>query len=142
METVKTTLTLEEILFLEAEIGGVANQTGIISKGLLQLKLPIGTKYRLNQLFNSLQEDKKFFNEQREELIKSFGTNHEDGSIEVEQFTDKTKTVLTPKYIEYSIKLRELLTTEREVEHVKFSLDDFKDIETESNFAVLFKLIG
>jgi len=34
------------------------------------------------------------------------------------------------------------MRTEREIEHVKLSIDDFKNIETESNFQVLFKLFG
>lgn len=139
METVKTSLTLEEILFLEAEIGGVANETGIVSKGLLQHKLSIATKYHLNKLLTSLQEDKKYIGEQRNELIKSLGTETEDGSFEIKNEIDG---VVNPNIIEFRKQMDELMKTEREVEHVKLGVDEFKNIETESNFTVLFKLFG
>jgi len=139
METVKTSLILEEILFLEAEIGGVANETGIVSKGLLQHKLSIATKYHLNKLLTSLQEDKKYISEQRNELIKSLGTETEDGSFEIKNEIDG---VVNPNIIEFRKQMDELMKTEREVEHVKLSVDEFKNIETESNFTVLFKLFG
>jgi len=139
METVKTSLTLEEILFLEAEIGGVANETGIVSKGLLQHKLSIATKYHLNKLLTSLQEDKKYIGEQRNELIKSLGTETEDGSFEIKNEIDG---VVNPNIIEFRKQMDELMKTEREVEHIKLSVDEFKNIETESNFTVLFKLFG
>jgi len=139
METVKTSLTLEEIIFLEAEIGGVANETGIVSKGLLQHKLSIATKYHLNKLLTSLQEDKKYIGEQRNELIKSLGTESEEGSFEIKNEIDGE---LNPNIIEFRKQWDELMKTQREVEHIKLSIDEFKDIETESNFSVLFKLLG
>ncbi len=139
METVKTSLTLEEILFLEAEIGGVANETGIVSKGLLQHKLSIATKYHLTKLLTSLQEDKKYIGEQRNELIKSLGTETEDGSFEIKNEIDGE---VNPNIIEFRKQMDELMKTQREVEHIKLSIDEFKNIETESNFSVLFKLFG
>jgi|688.fasta_scaffold00087_59 hypothetical protein len=139
METVKTSLTLEEILFLEAEIGGVANETGIVSKGLLQHKLSISTKYYLTKLLTTLQEDKKYIGEQRNELIKSLGTETEEGSFEIKNEIDGQ---VNPNIVEFRKQMDELMRTEREIEHVKLSIDDFKNIETEANFQVLFKLFG
>jgi len=110
METVKTSLTLEEILFLEAEIGGVANETGIVSKGLLQHKLSISTKYYLTKLLTTLQEDKKYIGEQRNELIKSLGTETEEGSFEIKNEIDGQ---VNPNIVEFRKQMDELMRTEK-----------------------------
>ena len=72
----KISLKLHEFLTLEAELFGVKNQqTGeVTSKGLLNEKLSLVSKFWLNELGKKVASEKESVEKLREELIKKLGT--------------------------------------------------------------------
>jgi len=147
-----TTLSLGQILQLEAEVNGVANsQTGeVVSKGLLKEVLKFKTKYWLMQLSEDLVEEKKKLDAVRETLIKELGDEDETGSISLAVFINEVKNEegkivsreINPKFVEFQDKFNELLSETKDVAHGKFLLEDFEDVESAEVYPVFFKLIS
>ncbi len=147
-----TTLSLGQILQLEAEVNGVANsETGeVVSKGLLKEVLKFKTKYWLMQLSEDLVEEKKKLDAVRETLIKELGDEDETGSISLAVFINEVKNEegkivsreINPKFVEFQDKFNELLSETKDVAHGKFLLEDFEDVESAEVYPVFFKLIS
>ena len=147
-----TTLSLGQILQLEAEVNGVTNsQTGeVVSKGLLKEVLKFKTKYWLMQLSEDLVEEKKKLDAVRETLIKELGDEDETGSISLAVFINEVKNEegkivsreINPKFVEFQDKFNELLSETKDVAHGKFLLEDFEDVESAEVYPVFFKLIS
>lgn len=141
----KATLKLSQIMSLEAEIGGLQNQqTGeSILKGLLSHKMPMIAKFKLKMLLNSLSTIKKANDELREELIKEYGTEGENGSISIPMYVDAEAEVkeFNPKYIEFANKMDELLAKEIEFEFEEVTMDELKDLETEESYPTFMDLL-
>ena len=79
MEKIK--LKIYEIYNLADELNGSVNQrTGeVISKGLLNEKLSIATKYYLDKLLDSIKVEINTIEKLKEELIKKVGQKDENG---------------------------------------------------------------
>jgi hypothetical protein len=147
----KVTLKLFEFYNLEAELNGVVNQqTGeTISKGILNEKIKLTTKYWLTDLFKKVSEEKQAVEKIKEELIKKYGTADDNGGISIPMYSniqkDESGKVTTaepnPKYIEFQTDFNKLLQEERELEYKTLSLSDFESVESDGNYATLFKLI-
>jgi hypothetical protein len=147
-----TTLSLGQILQLEAEVNGVTNsQTGeVVSKGLMKEVLKFKTKYWLMQLSEDLVEEKKKLDAVRETLIKELGDEDETGSISLAVFINEVKNEegkivsreINPKFVEFQDKFNELLSETKDVAHGKFLLEDFEDVESAEVYPVFFKLIS
>jgi hypothetical protein len=141
----KITLKLAQIMSLEAEIGGLQNQqTGESTfKGLLSHKMPMPTKFKLKMLLNALSAIKKANDELREELIKEFGVQAENGSISISMFVDADAEVkeYNPNYIEFAKKMEELLDKEIEIEFEEITLEDVKSLETEESYPTFMDLL-
>jgi len=141
----KVTLKLSQIMSLEAEIGGLQNQqTGEnILKGLLSHKMPMPTKFKFKMLLNALSAIKKANDELREELIKEFGVQAENGSISISMFVDADAEVkeYNPNYIEFAKKMEELLDKEIEIEFEEITLEDVKILETEESYPTFMDLL-
>ena len=147
----KVTLKLFEFYNLEAELNGVVNQqTGeTISKGILNEKIKLTTKYWLTDLFKKVSEEKQAVEKIKEELIKKHGQADETGNIsipmysKIERDADGKVTLAepNPKYIEFQTDFNKLLQEERELEYKALSLSDFESVESDVNYATLFKLI-
>jgi thioredoxin reductase len=136
---------LFELLNLEAELAGATNnQTGEkIIEGLLNQKLPVITKYHLNILLSNLSAEKKTIDALRDELIKKYGKEDENGNIgismviETGEVNDKGEPVkdINPSYIEFNDEYGELLNQEKEIQATGFfvaighkpNTDIFKD---------------
>jgi len=145
MEKIK--LSLAELLTLEAELNGYSQfnpetkKQEIVLTGFLKEKLNLATKYWLTRLSDKLISEKKTIEELRNELVKKFGKEKEDGSIEVERFLDKEETKLTPNYIDYQQEWFNLLSEEKEIEYNPISVADLEKIDSESNYNLVFKLV-
>lgn len=148
MEKIK--LSLAELLTLEAELNGyiyrqlnpkTKEEEEIVLAGFLKEKLNLATKYWLTRLSNKLISEKKTIEELRNELVKKFGKEKEDGSIEVERFLDKEGTKFTPAYIEYQQEWFNLLSEEKEIEYNPLSIADLEKIDSEGNYNLVFKLV-
>jgi len=112
----KISLKLFEFYNLDAELNGLTNQqTGEkIASGLVQEKLSLVTKYWLSELAKKVAAEKASVEELKNELIKKYGKEDDNGGI--------------------SIPMKEL-------EYKAFSLEDFEKVETSENYQTFFKLI-
>jgi len=145
----KISLKLHEFLTLEAELFGVKNQqTGeVTSKGLLNEKLSLVSKFWLNELGKKVASEKESVEKLREELIKKLGTE-EEGQIFIKMYDEvkdeEGNTVsrsLTSNFIEFNQEYEKLLSEEKELEYRSFDLSELANVETEGNLNVFFKLV-
>jgi hypothetical protein len=145
----KISLKLHEFLTLEAELFGVKNQqTGeITSKGLLNEKLSLVSKFWLNELGKKVASEKESVEKLREELIKKLGTE-EEGQVFIKMYDEvkdeEGNTVsrsLTSNFIEFNQEYEKLLSEEKELEYRSFDLSELANVETEGNLNVFFKLV-
>jgi len=144
-------LKLFELLNLEAELAGATNnQTGEkIIEGLLNQKLPVVTKYHLNILLSNLSAEKKTIDSLRDELIKKYGKEDENGNIgismviETGEVNDKGEPIkdINPAYIEFNDEYGELLNQEKEINVPQIKLSDLDKIETKDNYVLIFKYL-
>jgi len=144
-------LKLFELLNLEAELAGATNnQTGEkIIEGLLNQKLPVVTKYYLNNLVDTLGREKKVIDSLRDELIKKHGTEDENGNvgismvIETEKVDDKGEPIkdINPAYIAFNDEYGELLNQEKDIKLPQIKLDNLDKIETKDNYVLIFKYL-
>jgi hypothetical protein len=157
----KITLKLYEFYNLEAELNGVTNQqTGEkLVAGLLQEKLSLTTKYWLTKLAKKVGEEKAIVEELKNELIKKYGKEDENGGVSIPMSIDEldedgqpkkdldkdgnwfTKKVLNPDFKQFETEFNALLQTDKELEYKPFSLEDFEKLETSENYATFFQLI-
>ena len=145
----KISLKLHEFLTLETELFGVKNQqTGeVTSKGLLNEKLSLVSKFWLNELGKKVASEKESVEKLREELIKKLGTE-EEGQVFIKMYDEvkdeEGNTVsrsLTSNFIEFNQEYEKLLSEEKELEYRAFDLSELANVETEGNLNVFFKLI-
>lgn len=146
----KVTLKLFEFYNLEAELSGTVNQqTGdIISKGLLNEKIKLTTKYWLTDLLKRVTDEKQSVEKIKEDLIKKYGKESEEGvsipmyiDIEKNEQGEVISRKANPDFINFQNEFNTLLQEERELEYKPLSLLDFESIESNSNYPTLFKLI-
>lgn len=167
----KITLKLYDFLNLEADINGTVNsQTQERTrKGLLQHPLPMGTKYWLTKLAKTVSEEKAIIDGLKDELVKTYGTEKENGSIVVElgipeldeagkpvtnkvtaedgTVTETPRMVINPQYLKFENDFNEVLQQEKELEYRPISLADLctqdhpNGIETEESYDTFFKLV-
>ena len=147
----KVTLKLFEFYNLEAELNGVINQqTGeTLSKGLLNEKIKLTTKYWLTDLVKKVSEEKQSIEKLKEELIKKHGEADENGNVSIPMYSkierDEdgkiTAAEPNPKYIEFQNDFNKLLQEERDLEYKALSLNDFESVESDGNYTTFFKLI-
>lgn len=139
----KITLSLNDTLALEAELNGVTDQKTqeVLFKGLLSEKMSLKTKYWLTKLAEKLSSEKKTIDTLREELIKKYGTESEDGMISIVAFEDQDRTKATEAYIKFVTEMNTLLAEEKEFDYNPISIEELGDISAEGRFNLIFKLI-
>ena len=142
-------IKLGDFYTLDAELNGRVNhQTGeMIFTGILGEKISIVAKYWLNQLAATVKTEVSQLDEQRNQLIKLYGSIEEDGSYLIPQFiTEKDSSGVeinkpNPKFQEFSSEFNKLLSLEKEVSYTPIKLSDLQGVETTANYAVLFKFV-
>lgn len=147
----KVTLKLFEFYNLEAELNGVVNQqTGeAVSKGLLNEKIKLTTKYWLTDLAKKVSEEKQAVEKLKDELIKKHGQADESGNVSIPMYSKierdeegkVTSAEPNPKYIEFQTDFNKLLQEERDLEYKPLPLSDFESVESDGNYSTFFKLI-
>jgi hypothetical protein len=148
MENKKTTsLTLREVYELESEISGLVMGERVLLEGVINQKISFVTKYHLKKLATTLAEEKKLVDEFKNELIKKYGEEREDGSVVIEpvlkikeENEEVEKTVQNPAFISFSKDYTELLEQVKDIEHFSFDINEFSKIETTDNYNVFYKL--
>lgn len=138
----KITLSLGEIITLEAELNGFVHpETGQkVVSGLLNTKLNLAKKYWLTKLADKCQAEKKTVDGLREELIKKYGKEVE-GKIYIDTFLDKKRKKVNPDYIKFQEEYMTLLNEKKELEYKPISVSDLETVESEENYAIVFKLV-
>ena len=147
----KIKLSLLEVYELDVELKGFVNQsTGEkLSKGLLEEKLTIVTKYKLSDLADKVEKEIVKINGFKEELIKTLGTVDEEGNIGIPLRINQTynedgsldKWDINPVFNEYNAQLSELLQQEIEFDFNEVAVEDI-NVETEVYPKILFKIIN
>lgn len=149
----KTTIQLQELYSLDAELNGVYNSTTreIVSKGLLQEKLKLPIKYWLTKLADKVAEEKKVVEKQREELLKTHSIEDEKGELSFPMYIfekdEKGEDILekpiafTENYKSFDTEFGTLLQESCTIEHFSFKLSHFDNVDSEANYATFFKLV-
>ena len=147
----KSSLKLHEYYTLEAELNGLTNQQSgeVISKGLLNEKLKLTTKYWISDLAKKATAEKIAVEAIKEELIKKHGETDDTGNISIPMYinivTDEEGETISrevnPKFVEFQNEFNTLLQEEKEIEHNAFKLEEFENVESDGNYQVFFKLI-
>lgn len=141
MEKIK--LNLNDVLLLEVELNGMSNpQTNeVVFGGLLSEKMSLKTKYWLTKLSDKLASEKKIILGLRDELIKKYGKEEEDGSIYVRPFLDKEGKEPNPDSAKFSEEMTPLLEEEKEFEYNPISLSELGDVCSDIRYNLIFKLV-
>jgi len=147
----KITLKLHEIYSLHGELNGLMNsQTGeIVSKGLLNEKLKLSTKYYITELAKTVNKEREIVDKVKEELIKKYGEVDKNGGVFIPRFINTVKNEegkiisgdINPKIISFEKEFNEFLQEEKTIEYKEFKLSDFDGIETEGVYTTFFKLV-
>jgi hypothetical protein len=151
MENKRTTsLTLREVYELESEISGLAIEGKVLVEGVINQKISIVTKYHMNKLVAILRDEKKMIDDFKNELIKKYGKENEDGSFVIEPFvlvSEKNeegetidKRAQNVSFLNFSEEYTKLLNEVKDIEHNSFDINDFSKIETTDNYNIFFKL--
>lgn len=133
-------LTLEECLVLYSELNGLTDQSSMtpVFKGLLNQRLPITIKYKLNKLSNILKEEKELFDKLRTDLIKKHADDPKAENVKISAtLVVKGKEVPNPNLEEFQKELKELLSQEKEIQVYQFIIDDF-NFESEDYYPIFF----
>jgi len=126
-------LSLNEIYKLDTELnhGSINQVTGeMLSLGLLNENLSLPTKYWLTDLAKTTSSEKYIINQLREDLITKYGSQDENGNLEIPVWTNETKTDFNPLYVQFQEEFSVLLQEVKEIEYHEFKLEEFKDVKT------------
>jgi hypothetical protein len=147
----KISLKLADFYQLDTELNGIANQKtgGKIVDGLLSEKLKLTTKYWLTELSKKVSTEKSAIESLKEDLIKKYGEENEDGSVGIPMYLDIVKdeednimsAKSNPKFIEFQNDFNALLEETKELEYKPISLNELENIESNNNYPVFFQLV-
>ena len=143
----KISLSLSEVLALEAELNGLVNpSTGaVIIEGFLKEKLHLGDKYWLEKLSNKLASEKKLIDKLRNELIEKYGDKNSEGQFVIMPFLDTEEEGVqepNPKFAEFQQEFSELLGQEKEIEYRPLPFESLNKIESETAYSMIFKIVA
>lgn len=126
METLK--IQLENIFVLEAELTKLLNE-----------KISLSTKYWLLELNKQVQEIKTTIESLRDNLIKTYGTLNNDGTITIPYYLDVEKEITNPKFEQFQQEFETLLTEEREIQYKPIPFSVLEKIETEESYIFILQ---
>ena len=142
----KISLSLADVLSLEAELNGFTNPSNgeVILEGFLKEKLCLGDKYWLEKLANKLSSEKKLIDKLRNELIEKFGEKTEEGQISIAPFLDAEDGVQepNPKFAEFQKEYFDLLNEVKEIEYRPLPFDSLNKIESDAAYSMIFKIVA
>jgi|694.fasta_scaffold00097_29 hypothetical protein len=146
ISTKKTKLNVLQLRDLHLELNG---DTALATKGLLQEKIPFVLKFHMSSVAKIALEVYSTTEDMRVELIKQYGVvsdtgyvNIEQTLIEIDETTGLEKQVENPNYIKFIKEWSDIVQVEKEIEHYPFSIEEFKDLETDFNYRTVFLIIS
>ena len=103
-------------------------------------KLSVALSYKIYKLCNVIEQEEKFFNQKRQEIINDFAQRYENGQIVV---NDKGFVQFEADKVEEAHKmLNDLSAVDVDVPNVKFKIDELSEIKLSvMDMAVLEPLI-
>ena len=122
------------------KLNNVLNARSVITSNAQVKGVNFKTSFKFMKFLKATDEDEKFYNEKREELIKTFATKDEDGKIVIEnnqyKFTNENLA-------EINKQISELAATEVEIpETLKFSSEELEKMEfTIEEVSAIYELI-
>lgn len=140
---------LYDFYTLDLDLNGKINQeTGSkIVTGILDEKLSVIAKYWLSQLNEIVRAEVKLLDAQRDDLIKKYGKENEDGSVSLQQaITEKDAsgveiTKINPKFLEFNDEFTKFLNEEKEIQYTPIKLADLSGLATDRTYETLFKFV-
>jgi ribosomal protein L2 len=135
-------LRLEEVLELQIELEGYTNpQNGeTLVKGFINHSLPLTTKFWLSKIVSRVTNEKKEIEKIRTSLIEKLGEKDEQGGISIDQFIKNNE--INPNFVKFQEEYQALLKEVITIEYNPIPLDSLKEIKTEDNYNILFKLVS
>lgn len=128
-------IKIKEALELQVQLAGFKNAQASV-KGILDEKISIKTKYWLGKVLTEISKEQDSFNKLREELIKKYGEEGDNG-FEIKPTVDGKPNKKLTKFME---EINTLLEQDIEIKFPSLSIDDF-DFESENNYSFLLSFI-
>jgi hypothetical protein len=122
--------TVQQVLDLQVEIAGVKTERFTVV-GLLNEKLNIKTKYRLQKLFKKIKTEVEEYNEAEKALFTSLGAVEENGALVVKSTLEDGS--VNPAILELAEERKKLLEEVVDLGEFTFEIEDL-DFESESNY--------
>ena len=99
--------------------------TQIFSPHITQ-KLPVSVSYKIYKLMRALEEEQKFFEERRQEIINQYGEHDENGQLKISEqgFVQIPEAVR----LEAQEKLNELADIDVELPNIAFTIEELEGI--------------
>jgi hypothetical protein len=122
--------TVQQVLDLQVEIAGVKTERFTVV-GLLNEKLNIKTKYRLQKLFKKIKAEVEEYNEAEKSLFTSLGAVEENGALVIKNTLEDGS--VNPAILELAEERKKLLEEVVDLGEFTFEIEDL-DFESESNY--------
>jgi DNA polymerase I-like protein with 3'-5' exonuclease and polymerase domains len=123
-------VTVQQVLDLQVEIAGVKTEKFTVI-GLLNEKLNIKTKYRLQKLFKKIKAETEEYSEVERTLFNSLGAVEENGLLIIKDILEDGS--INPARLELEEERKKLLEEVVDLGDFEFNIEEF-DFESESNY--------
>lgn len=142
-KTKKSKLTVQQLREMHIELNGAEG-----FKGLLQEKLPFVLKFHITTVAKVAAEVFNTTEPMRVDLVNQYGKLNAAGYVNVDATIiekDKkgeAKEVVNPNFTKFHKEWSDIVAVEKEVEHHKFTIEEFAGLETDANYPAFFSLLG
>mgnify|MGYP003335443402 CR=1 FL=1 len=137
----KMNLKLAEFLSLAIELNG-AGVPESEYKGILNEKMPLATRYWLNEISKQATAEKTVIDKFRDELVVKYGSQDAEGNYSLPTFIEEDgNRVINPEFVKFNEEFSTLLDQEKELSYKPLSLKDVEMIESSANCPVFLKLL-
>lgn len=134
-------LKLNEINQLYVEINGMVDDKG--SKtfiGLKEHKLIIPARYWLDELNITITTEKGKIDKVRDELIGKYGKPDENGNLVVHVYNTDGQGY-NQGYVDFHNEFATFLNEEKEIQYTPLNLEYFKDVNTDTDYKIIFRFM-
>jgi hypothetical protein len=90
-------------------------------------KLSVGLSYKIYKLCNSIEQEERFFNQKRQDVIEEFGQKNDDGSLAVND--QGFIQIIAGKEQDAQKALDELTAIDVDMPNITFTLDELSEIK-------------
>lgn len=151
MAEIELTLTISQILDLEAEINGIysLDKKTRLLEGLLAQNLSFLTKHTLLDFLESLNAQKSVIDKVIDEIVIKYGTKNSDGSVVMNKYIIEDNTLvdpdapkkINPKFLEFEQDYSELMKKEKSIKVPQIKISELSNIVTKEVYPVFSKYL-